>query len=93
MRDELLPRGGSLRLPRPEPWRRWKRQRLERAQGRPPSGGQRQMRRGPQVCRRVPRRHLRVVEASGGAVAATPAAPVAPAEPSRKRKRRFSSLM
>jgi hypothetical protein len=56
----LPPRGGSLRPPRPELRRRWKRRRLGRVRERPPPGILRERRRAPRRCRRMPRRWLGV---------------------------------
>jgi hypothetical protein len=60
MGDMLSPRGGSLRPPRPEPWRRQRRQRLGRARERPPPGSLQERRCAPWRCRRAPRCRLGV---------------------------------
>jgi hypothetical protein len=52
-----LPRGGSLRPPHREPWRRRRSKRLRRARKRPPPSGLRRRRRTPQRCRQALRRH------------------------------------
>jgi hypothetical protein len=56
----LPPKGGSLCPPRPEPRRRWKRQRMGWARERPPPGILQERRRVPRRRRRAPWRWLGV---------------------------------